>query len=138
VRVLAARFPDRERASAALDALQRKLDDEVKAEIAPLASMEPASTDTLLAGHFPEELKAEVCDIVAASGGEIVADVDARWTQPRFRPGSSSENVYSQAGRGGGVAFTSGAHLEERENGGYGAGGGVDVGGDLGGGRGFH
>jgi hypothetical protein len=95
---MAARFPDPERASAALHSLHRELDDEMKAEIAPLATAEGASTDTLLAGHFREEQRAEVAQIVEQAGGEIVADVDERWTRPRFPPDSSTEPGYSELG----------------------------------------
>lgn len=100
MRVVAAKFPDPERASAALDSLHATLDDEIRAEIAPLAS-EGLPTETLLAGHIPEELKSAVEQIVEAQGGEIVADVDESWTRPRFRPGSSAEVSYSETERGG-------------------------------------
>ncbi len=99
MRVLAAKFPDPERAMAALDTLQREIDNGLQADIAPLATPERTATDTLLAGHFPEEQRAEVRDIVEASGGEIVADVDERWTRPRIRPGSSAEMHYTESGR---------------------------------------
>ena len=83
-RVLAARFPDRRRASHALESLHRRLDETVEAEIAPLATPgEDAADDTLLAGHFDEDQARDVVEIVRASGGEIVADVDERWTRPR-------------------------------------------------------
>lgn len=86
VRVLAARFPDYEHASQALESLQERLDNEVEAEIAPLASYDPTHpSDALLAGHFPEAQRPEVVEIVEESGGEIVADVDERWTLPRQR-----------------------------------------------------
>jgi hypothetical protein len=102
VRVLAARFPDPQRASAALDTLHRRLDDGITAEIAPLAGDEGSATETLLAGHFPEDMKRSVRDIVEAAGGEIVADVDERWTRPRLRPGSASEATYRETERGRG------------------------------------
>lgn len=146
MRVLAARFPDPERASAALDSLHRELDDEMKAEIAPLATAEGASTDTLLAGHFREEHKAEVAHIVEQAGGEIVADVDERWTRPRFRPGSSTERGYGDlrdvatSGAGGsaygsGFAGTSYGGAEGLGAGGGGFGEGSGFGDE--GGRGF-
>ena len=109
MRVLAAKFPDPERASAALDSLHQKLDDEIRAEIAPLAGGEGSATDFLLAGHFPDGVRSQVESIVEAQGGEIVADVDERWTRPRFRPGSSAEMGYgtrdtSEIGAGGALA----------------------------------
>jgi hypothetical protein len=90
VRILAARFPDREHAWQALESLQDRLDPAVEAEIAPLAAGE-ADDDTLLAGHFAEEQKPHVEAIVREAGGEIVADVDERWTRPRHRSTGSIE-----------------------------------------------
>jgi hypothetical protein len=86
VRILAARFPDREHANQALESIQHRLDRPVQAEIAPLAAPEGAAQDTLLAGHFPEEQKPHVEEIVREAGGVIVADVDERWTRPRHGP----------------------------------------------------
>jgi hypothetical protein len=90
VRILAARFPDRERAWQALEKLQRRLDQSVQAEIAPLASTEAPAEETLLAGHFPEEIKPKVEEVVREAGGEIIADVDERWTRPRHEGGGGS------------------------------------------------
>ena len=84
MRVLAARFPDRERASAALRTLHQELDNGLQADIAPLAAERADENAMLLAGHFREEMTRDVVEIVEASGGEIVADVDERWTVPRF------------------------------------------------------
>ena len=86
MRVLAARFPDRERASAALDALQRRLRlAEEELAIAPLGTPgEGAKGDqTLLAGHFRDDQTPLVRMLVVSLGGEVVADVDEQWTQPR-------------------------------------------------------
>jgi hypothetical protein len=85
VRVMAARFPDRGRASAVLDRLRRSLHIEPPdVAIAPLGVPELTDTDTtLLAGRVPDERAPEVARIVRESGGEVVADVDERWTQPR-------------------------------------------------------
>lgn len=85
MRVLAAKFPDRERASAALASLQQELNNGLEADIAPLAADERHADAMLLAGQFRDEMKPEVTTIVEASGGEIVADVDAAWTVPRQR-----------------------------------------------------
>ncbi|HVM31049.1 MAG TPA: hypothetical protein VM305_09835 [Candidatus Limnocylindrales bacterium] len=92
VRILAARFPDREHAWQALESLHDRLDQSVEAEIAPLASGANAEAeDTLLAGHFPEEQAPRVQEIVRQAGGEIVADVDERWTRPRYQSGNAAE-----------------------------------------------
>jgi hypothetical protein len=86
VRVLAARFPDRNRAANALRALRLRLglaDDD--ADIAPLGT--PGRGDegeqTLLAGRFDEAQTGFVRTVVADSGGDVVADVDEQWTRPR-------------------------------------------------------
>jgi hypothetical protein len=96
-RVLAARFPDREHATAALETLHDQLDESVEAEIAPLATNGSGlADDTLLAGHFADEQARDVVDIVRQTGGEIVADVDERWTRPNYRPDTTdSDRGYS-------------------------------------------
>ena len=107
MRVLAARFPDRKRAAAALRALRLRLglaDDD--AEIAPLGT--PGRGDegeqTLLAGRFDDPHTAIVRTIVADSGGQVVADVDEQWTRPRF----------VQAGPGAGPSGSAGTgHISE-------------------------
>jgi hypothetical protein len=72
VRVLAAKFPERNRASAVLSRLEYALAiHPPDVAIAPLG--EPGSDiagETLLAGHFND------------GGGEVVANVDERWTVP--------------------------------------------------------
>jgi len=85
---LAARFPNRERASAALDALRRRLrlraDD---AAIAPLGipGLGDEGDDTLLAGRFRENHLDVVKKTVTKAGGSVVTDVDEQWTRPRAR-----------------------------------------------------
>ena len=89
MRVLAARFPDRQRASAALDALKRRLHLAADAAaIAPLGTPgRGAEADAvLLAGHFREDQTGLVRSVVSRSGGEVVADVDESWTRPRSYP----------------------------------------------------
>ena len=55
--------------------------------IAPLGMPGQASnSDTLLAGRFPDEEAPRVVELVRESGGEIVANVDERWTKPRPAP----------------------------------------------------
>jgi hypothetical protein len=83
---LAARFPDRQRASAALDALRQCLalaDDD--AAIAPMGSPGAGNggEETLLAGRFRENQVPLVHSTVTRGGGDVVADVDERWTRPR-------------------------------------------------------
>lgn len=96
MRVLAARFPDPRRASAALDALRGRLalaDDD--AAIAPLGT--PGAADqgeqTLLAGRFRENQIDLVCSAVANAGGLVVADVDEQWTRSRAPAELTPETV---------------------------------------------
>ena len=94
MRVLAARFPDRERASAALGRLHRRLPlDPSDVDIAPLGIPgEETGSETVLAGRFPDALAPEVDRLVREAGGEIVADIDERRTHRRpsaRRPASS-------------------------------------------------
>jgi hypothetical protein len=86
LRVLAARFPDRERASAALKALRGRLDVPAEdADIAPLGipGLSDEGDDTLLAGRFEENHLELVRRTLAQAGGRVVADVDERRTRPR-------------------------------------------------------
>jgi hypothetical protein len=84
MRVLAARFPDRQRASTVLGALHRRFPvDPQDVAIAPLGVPGQASDgETLLAGRFPEELTDQVGEIVYEAGGEIVVDMDEARTRP--------------------------------------------------------
>lgn len=79
MRVVAARFPEPSQASAARDLLQRELDS-AEVEVAPLGHPGEAGTDAVLAGRFPEELVPAAVELVERAGGEIVADVDERYT----------------------------------------------------------
>ena len=87
MRVVAARFSETERASAAKDLLVHELDVPDVA-VAPLAHPgEPLGGDALLAGRFPDDLANAAVDIVERAGGEIVADIDERWTgAPELAP----------------------------------------------------
>jgi hypothetical protein len=95
MRVLAARFPDRRRASTVLGALHRRFPvDPQDVAIAPLGVPgQESDGEMLLAGRFPEELTDQVGEIVNEAGGEIVVDVDEAWTRPSTRlsdsPGQS-------------------------------------------------
>jgi hypothetical protein len=103
MRILAARFPDWDHANQALETIHGRLDDNVQAELAPLAPAgESSADDTLLAGHFPDEHKLYVEEIVRQAGGEIVADVDERLTRPRSGPASGSGGSVSTTSEGGG------------------------------------
>jgi hypothetical protein len=85
MRVLAAKFADRRIASAVRELLRRRMNLAAPdVEIAPLANVqEPSTDDTLLAGRFSDHDVPEVAQLVHKAGGEIVADVDERWTLPR-------------------------------------------------------
>ncbi|CAN5170741.1 hypothetical protein BH24CHL7_BH24CHL7_07530 [soil metagenome] len=87
MRVVAVRFPGPRQASALLDRLQRELHvDPPDVAIAPLGILGRATgDDTVLAGRFPEAKAVVLADLVREAGGEIVADVDERWTRPRSR-----------------------------------------------------
>lgn len=53
------------------------------ADVAPLGTPgQPASNDALLAGRFPDDQASLVMDYVRRAGGEVVANVDERWTRP--------------------------------------------------------
>jgi hypothetical protein len=88
MRVLAARFPDRGRASAVCELLRQKLHlGPVDVDIAPLGSLgDETANETLLAGRFNDEIAPRVAQVVADAGGEIVANVDEMWTRPRPAP----------------------------------------------------
>lgn len=52
------------------------------ADVAPLGTPgQPATNDALLAGRFPDEQAALVMDLVRRAGGEVVANIDERWTR---------------------------------------------------------
>jgi len=87
VRVLAARFSDRERASAALLALRPRLNAPAEdVDIAPLGipGLADEGDQTLLAGRFHEQNVEFVRRTVAHEGGSVVTEVDERWTRPRL------------------------------------------------------
>ena len=91
MRVVAARFPGRPQASAARDLLQRELNPQ-DVEVAPLEHPGEASTgDALLAGRFSDEQAAAAVELVEAAGGEVVVDVDERWTGMNSSPVGTGE-----------------------------------------------
>jgi|1185.fasta_scaffold1041882_1 hypothetical protein len=79
MRVVAARFAEPDQASAALDLLRRELY-VADAEVAPLGHPGEAGSDAVLAGRVPDEVAPEAVALVERAGGEIVADIDERWT----------------------------------------------------------
>ena len=84
MRVLAASFSDRDRAREVLTELRRRYglapDD---AGLAPLGTNGSGeSGETLLAGRFWEDRVTEIRELIERHGGEVVADVDKRWTDP--------------------------------------------------------
>ena len=80
MRVVAARFAEPDKASAALDLLRRELP-VADVAVAPLAHPgEAGSADALLAGRVPDEVAPAAVALVEDAGGEIVADIDERWT----------------------------------------------------------
>ena len=85
MRVLAARFADRRIASAVRELLRSRMHiAPPDVDIAPLANVdEPSTDDTVLAGRFPDHAAAEAAELLLGAGGEIVANVDERWTLPR-------------------------------------------------------
>jgi hypothetical protein len=88
MRVLAARFSDRGRASAVCDLLRQRLQlDTPDVDIAPLGVPgQESQNETLLAGRFEDEVAPRVAEVVTEAGGEIVANVDETWTRPTPPP----------------------------------------------------
>lgn len=84
MRVLAARFSDRRGAATALRKLRRTMAlSEQDVDVAPLGIPGQAEHgEAVLAGRFPDDRLAEVRELVRQAGGEIVANVDERWTLP--------------------------------------------------------
>lgn len=101
MRVLAARFPDRLHASAVLDVLRRQLNvDPPDVDIAPLGVPgQSTTTETVLAGKFADDTASKVAELVRRWGGEIVANVDERWTRPRYSA-SGGNSITGMRGSG--------------------------------------
>jgi hypothetical protein len=97
MRVLAAKFPDRSRASDVLNRLYRMPGiSPPDVAIAPLGIPgKMTNNETLLAGRFADERTDEVAKLVREAGGEIVADVDERWTRPRSRHSGAPTDAQS-------------------------------------------
>jgi len=118
VRVLAVRFPDKERASTALDLLRERLRlSDGDAAIAPMGTPGEVTGpgQTLLAGHFPEDQTGLVRTLVRQSGGEVVADVDEQWTRPPRPPPSQSDVPQERSAPQAGASVTRRASRPQRE-----------------------
>ena len=80
MRVVAARFSEPGQAFAVRDLLERELD-QADVAVAPLGHPgEPIAGDAVLAGRFSDEQARTAVELVKRGGGEIVADIDERWT----------------------------------------------------------
>ena len=94
MRVVAARFSEPSQASAARDLLEREVD-HAGLEVAPLAHPgEEVTGDALLAGRFTDEQASLAVRLVQRAGGEIVADIDERWTGLSTAPAAHHRNAY--------------------------------------------
>jgi hypothetical protein len=85
LRVVAARFREPRRAVAVLHWLHDRLNiAPPDADVAALGTPgQPATNDAVLAGRFPDEQASLVMDLIRRAGGEVVANIDERWTRPR-------------------------------------------------------
>ena len=103
MRVVAAMFPGQDEASAARETLRRQLnvtgEDVGVAPFAPLNRGEPDGV--LLAGRFPDEAINHVTQIIESAGGEVVADVDEKWTGPRTSGVRPSPDLLERVRRNG-------------------------------------
>jgi hypothetical protein len=82
MRVLAAAFEDPTAARSALEELRDRfglLPDD--AGIAPLGDDRHDAGRTVLAGRFGDDEVERIREVVAQHGGEVVSDVDERWTR---------------------------------------------------------
>jgi hypothetical protein len=109
MRVVAARFQEQRQAAEALDLLRRELQPPDVA-VAPLARPdEPSAADALLAGRFPDDQARVAVELVQRAGGEIIADIDERWTGMNSAIASWSSGAGSTrmaaAASGSGAAF---------------------------------
>ena len=85
MRVLAARFRDRRSASAVRERLLHVLRGDVTdVAIAPLGKPGHASSDDMvLAGRFQDHKADVAADLIRDAGGEVVTNVDEKWTRSR-------------------------------------------------------
>ena len=96
MRVVAARFREPRRAVAVLHWLHDRMNVAPRdADVAALGTPgQPPTNDAVLAGRFPDEQASLVMDAMRRAGGEVVANVDERWTltQPGRRPARVTNN----------------------------------------------
>jgi hypothetical protein len=82
MRVLAVAFPERGAAVRALDALRARYElGPADAGVAPLGSDTADPARTVFAGRFHDDVVPDVRRYVTELGGEVVSDVDERWTR---------------------------------------------------------
>lgn len=82
MRVLAVAFPERDAAVRALHDLRTQYElGPGDAGVAPLGNDTPDDARTVLAGRFRDEVVDDVRRYVTDRGGEVVSDVDERWTR---------------------------------------------------------
>ena len=82
MRVLAVAFPERSAAIRVLDALRTRYKLEpADASVAPLGSEGARAVRTVVAGRFRDDVVPDVRRYVTELGGEVVSDVDERWTR---------------------------------------------------------
>ena len=82
MRVLAAAFRERRAAARVLQELRSRYElGPGDASVAPLGSAGSTASDTVLAGRFHDEVVPEIRRVVAENGGEVVSEVDERWTR---------------------------------------------------------
>ena len=83
MRVLAATFSDRSAAAGVLRELRARYElGPEDAALAPLGDSGARDGLTLLAGRFYDERVADIRQLIERHGGQVVADVDKRWTDP--------------------------------------------------------
>jgi hypothetical protein len=97
MRVLAAVFADAATAQRALEELGRRFTPKPgDVSIAPLGSADHPAPAVVLAGRFAEDVIPDIRAVLTARAGEIVSDVDERWTRsaaptPAEFPSSASD-----------------------------------------------
>ena len=89
MRVLAVAFEDARSARQALEELQRRyaLGPE-DASLAPLGGRDDGAAAVVLAGRFADEVVPDIRALLAERGGEVVSEVDERWTHSSVSHGS--------------------------------------------------
>lgn len=84
---------------AALDVVQNELH-QSELEVAPLAHPgEPQGDDVLLAGCFEDAVAEDVARLVEDAGGEVVVDIDERWTSMNSSASKCREHRSGAVGR---------------------------------------